>query len=99
MIVVSDTSPVSNLIDLDHVWLLPQLFKEVVIPMKVVQELAQNQDQPFQAKWRETQVSDWLVIRTPQNSSLSLSADDKPLDSGQTAHSLYFLTETPLSNN
>lgn len=79
---MSDTSPISNLIDLDHVWLLPRLFQEVVIPTKVAYELGQNQG--FQTKWQVVQSSDWLVIRSPNEAFLPLPTTEKPLDPGET---------------
>lgn len=74
----------SNLIDLDHVWLLPQLFQEVVIPTKVAQELSQNQDQAFLVKWHGVQASDWLAIRSPKQPLLPQQPTGKPLDPGET---------------
>jgi hypothetical protein len=42
VIVVSDTSPISNLIVVEQIELLPQLFSSVVIPDAVFQELLAN---------------------------------------------------------
>lgn len=62
MIIVSDTSPISNLILVDHVYLLPQLFGVIVIPEAVYQELLANgTNHPV----TETiQTVDWLEVRS-----------------------------------
>lgn len=44
MIVVSDTSPIFYLVQLNHFWLLEALFKEVLIPPTVEQELRAAED-------------------------------------------------------
>lgn len=43
MIIVSDTSVISNLIQLGHIHLLKDLFDEVIIPQEVKSELNNNQ--------------------------------------------------------
>lgn len=40
MIVISDTSVISNLIDIQHLFLLEQLYQEVIVPLSVSQELS-----------------------------------------------------------
>lgn len=40
MIIVSDTTPISELAKVDHLNLLPKLFGEVIIPQGVYVELA-----------------------------------------------------------
>lgn len=40
MIVISDTSVISNLLDIQHVFLLKQLYQKVVVPQSVYQELS-----------------------------------------------------------
>jgi uncharacterized protein len=45
MIVVSDTSPVTYLLHVNQVHLLQLLFKTVVIPIRVYQELCEIEEQ------------------------------------------------------
>ncbi len=62
MIIVSDTSPISNLIIVGYVHLLPQLFGNVIIPNAVYQELLANgSDHPVT---QTVQTLDWLEIRS-----------------------------------
>jgi predicted nucleic acid-binding protein len=62
VIVVSDTSPIANLVMVGHVHLLPQLFGIVIIPDAVYQELLANgSDHPVT---QTVQVADWLEVRS-----------------------------------
>lgn len=45
MIVVSDTSPITNLIHVDHLFILQKLFHEIVIPKAVYEELCELETQ------------------------------------------------------
>lgn len=40
MIIVSDTSVITNLMNIQHLLLLKQLYKQVVIPQSVYEELS-----------------------------------------------------------
>ena len=62
MIVVSDTSPISNLIDLGHLDLMPKLFGRVIIPDVVIDELKQNLDPVFQQKLAIVKTEKWLEV-------------------------------------
>lgn len=42
MIVVSDTSPISNLVMVNHIYLVPEIFGRIIIPDEVFQELLAN---------------------------------------------------------
>ncbi|MEZ4772297.1 MAG: DUF3368 domain-containing protein [Bacteroidia bacterium] len=64
MIVVSDTSPVSNLISLGQLKLLPALFEEVVIPSTVVAELLTHPDPTFQSIFQQARQESWLIEKT-----------------------------------
>jgi uncharacterized protein len=60
VIVVSDTSPISNLILVDHIHLLLQLFGTIVIPDVVYQELLANgSNHPVT---QTIQTVDWLEV-------------------------------------
>jgi predicted nucleic acid-binding protein len=42
MIVVSDTSAITNLIQIDHLWLLRELYQNIIIPQAVYDELVSD---------------------------------------------------------
>jgi predicted nucleic acid-binding protein len=45
MVVISDTSVITNLIQLDHLRLLKELFGNIIVPQKVFEELARLPEQ------------------------------------------------------
>ncbi len=61
MIVISDTSTITNLAAIDHLKLLPQLYNQVTIPEAVYRELA-DVDPPVPGTL-EAQTADWLKVR------------------------------------
>lgn len=63
MLIVSDTSPITNLIQIRKLHLLKQLFEEVVIPQKVYEELCdyENQKELIDAR------SDWMKVVQVKN--------------------------------
>lgn len=82
MIVVSDTSPISNLILVDHIHLLPQLFGTIIIPEAVYQELLANgSNHPI----TETiQAIDWLEVRSVSDQQqVEVLERDRNLDLGE----------------
>lgn len=82
MIIVSDTSPVSNLIVVGHVHLLSQLFGTVIIPDAVYQELLANGTHHPIAQ--TVQTVDWLEIRSITNQQQAETLErDCNLDSGE----------------
>lgn len=79
MIVVSDTSPITNLIKIGRLELLLDLFHEVVVPKEVFEELCVLPEQAallIQAKW--------LRVEAPQNIPL-LEQLAKQMDMGEAA--------------
>lgn len=82
MIIVSDTSPISNLILADHIHLLPQLFGTIIIPETVYQELLAN---GISHPVTETiQVVDWLEVRSVTNQQqVEVLERDFNLDPGE----------------
>jgi predicted nucleic acid-binding protein len=36
MVVVSDTSPLINLAAIDHLWLIPKIYGQVIIPFGII---------------------------------------------------------------
>lgn len=45
MLIISDTSPITNLIQIGELDLLRELFTEIIIPKKVYEELANYEGQ------------------------------------------------------
>jgi hypothetical protein len=60
MIVVSDTSPISNLVQIDQSSLLQRLFGEVIIPPSVEREL----------RVEHTELPAFVQVRTPSSREL-----------------------------
>jgi len=61
MIVVSDTSPICYLVLVGEIELLPQLFKEIVIPQAVYNELTSTSAPAILQNWGE-EIPKWLLI-------------------------------------
>ena len=61
MIVISDTSAITNLAAIQHLQLLPQLYNQVTIPEAVYRELAEI-DPPVLGSL-EVQTAPWLEVR------------------------------------
>lgn len=82
MIIVSDTSPVSNLILVGHIHLLPQLFGTIIIPEAVYQELLAN---GIHHPVTETvQAVDWLEVRSVNDQQqVEVLERDYNLDPGE----------------
>jgi predicted nucleic acid-binding protein len=61
MIVVLDTSPICYLVLVGEIELLPQLFKEIVIPQAVYNELTSTSAPAILQNWSE-EIPKWLLI-------------------------------------
>jgi uncharacterized protein len=61
VIVISDTSAITNLAAIQHLQLLPQLYNQVIVPEAVYRELAEIE--PPVPGTLEVQTSSWLKIR------------------------------------
>jgi predicted nucleic acid-binding protein len=81
MIVVSDTSPLNYLIQIDHVEVLHKLYEQVLLPQEVREELLAH---PAPCKVRDWAIHPpiWLQIRSA--SSAGIPGLDK-LDAGERA--------------
>jgi uncharacterized protein len=82
VIVVSDTSPIANLIVVGQIDLLPQLFRTVVIPEMVYQELLANgENHPVT---QTVTTADWLNIQSVSNPlQATILERDRRLDPGE----------------
>ncbi|MEQ1746280.1 MAG: DUF3368 domain-containing protein [Saprospiraceae bacterium] len=65
MIVVSDTSPISNLVLIGRLDILQNLFLQLVIPPKVLMEVQALQD--FGVDTSTFEQADWIKVQSPQN--------------------------------
>lgn len=68
MVIISDTTPLSNLLQIGRLDLLQSLYQQVIIPDAVFQELQVLST--FQISIQPLQDADWLTIRTPQDIKL-----------------------------
>ncbi len=68
MIVISDTSALTNLAAIQHLHLLPQLYNQVTIPEAVYRELVDIA--PPVTGTLEVQTAPWLVVKHVVNRSL-----------------------------
>lgn len=68
MIVISDTSALTNLAAIQHLHLLPQLYNQVTIPEAVYRELTDIA--PPVPGTLEVQTASWLAVRHVVNRSL-----------------------------
>ena len=87
MTVVSDTSPITNLIQVGQLELLPALFGEIVIPESVFEELCRLPEQQL-----ALQDKVWLSVGKAQNRALINELLEK-LDIGE-AESIVLALET-----
>ena len=65
MIVVADTSPLSYLVLIGHVDVLPQLYGRVVMPAGVASELRDSRSPEAVRTWASAP-PDWLEVRSVQ---------------------------------
>ena len=77
MIVVSDTSPVTNLIRIDRLDILQQVYGQIVIPKIVYLELCEL---PFQKNIIDSQT--WITIQSAANIE-QVAALEEDLDAGE----------------
>ncbi len=79
MIIVSDTTPLRYLIEIEEIHILEKLFGEVIIPEKVAEEL-QRPKTPQQVKdWMQARPG-WLHVR---KADLSFFIPQKKIDEGE----------------
>lgn len=79
MIVVSDTTPLRYLIEIEQVQILENLFGKIVIPEKVADEL-QRAKTPQKVKDWMLARPDWLEVR---KADLTLFTPQKKIDDGE----------------
>jgi len=80
MIVISDTTPLRYLVEIEVVEILPELFGQIIIPIAVSEEL-QHPKTPHKIRAWIQLPPHWLEVRT---ADLSLFAPAVPLGRGET---------------
>lgn len=80
MIIISDTSPIANLILIDQLEILRQVFKKIVIPPTVNKEIKELEQ--FDIDLQKYNSCDWIIIKTPSN-ELEVMALKKQIDPGE----------------
>jgi uncharacterized protein len=70
MPVISNTSPLLNLAIVDHLFLLPQQFGKIYIPVAVLNELKIDENLPGSSALRMAINDGWLVTQPVKNSAL-----------------------------
>jgi predicted nucleic acid-binding protein len=67
VIVVADTSPLQYLIEIESLWVLPQLYGNVYLPAAVLSELRHPKAPRAVRAWSE-KLPEWIHIREPHHS-------------------------------
>ncbi|MBD1872757.1 DUF3368 domain-containing protein [Nodosilinea sp. FACHB-131] len=80
MIVVSDTSALSNLAIIDHLWLLKAIYQTVIIPTVVADELAAASNLKISATLQLDWIHPQLLVNTQLANQLQR---DRGLDAGE----------------
>jgi predicted nucleic acid-binding protein len=76
MIVVADTSPINYLLLIGHVQILPELFRQIVVPPTVLSEL-QATEAPEEVKVWLTRRPEWLHVQPAKDINASLVGLDE----------------------
>jgi uncharacterized protein len=86
MVVISDTSPLTNLIQIGQLDILEQMFGRIIIPYKVFEELS-----VYEGQLKEIEKRDWIIIREVINQE-EVRLLEHHLDSGE-AEAIIFAKE------
>lgn len=77
MVVVSDTSPITNLIQVGQLHLLNNVFGKIIIPDKVFEELS-----VYELHKENIESQDWILVKSVKDKKL-VGDLEKRLDSGE----------------
>jgi uncharacterized protein len=80
MLIVSDTSPIINLAIIDHLWLIPTLYQQIILPQTVYDEIVI--DGAGQAGADEIRLATWIEVRNTKNFALHAQLNTE-LDPGE----------------
>jgi predicted nucleic acid-binding protein len=87
MIVVADTTPVNYLVQIDAIFVLERLFRQVVLPLAVLEELLAPGAPAAVRVWAE-HLPDWVSVR---GGKTDLAADLAHLGAGEREAIVYAL--------
>jgi predicted nucleic acid-binding protein len=73
--VVSDTSPLHYLVECEAIGILPELFRDVLIPPTVHRELQHPKTPPRVRAWAQA-LPPWIKVQAPQTIDRSLDVDE-----------------------
>lgn len=79
MIIVSDTTPIRYLVEIEKTFLLETLFGKVIIPEKVAEELGRPKTPQIVKDWMQNRPA-WIEVR---RANLSLYAPQIKIDDGE----------------
>jgi len=77
MLIVSDTSPITNLIQIGQLDILEQVFEQIIIPEKVYEELS-----VYEKQKEEIESQDWILVKAVTNKE-EVKILERRLDSGE----------------
>lgn len=80
MVIISDTSPIANLILIDRLEILRLVFKQVIIPPTVDKEIRALKQ--FEVDLQTYFSSDWIMVKKPSN-DFEVATLKKQLDAGE----------------
>lgn len=80
MIIISDTSPISGLLLIDSLSLLPEIYSEIIIPHAVFQELIALEQYGYNLSPLKT--AQWLNVLSPTDTQF-VAQLNKELDKGE----------------
>jgi predicted nucleic acid-binding protein len=63
MVVIADTSPLNYLISVDSIWILQQLYGNVIVPAEVRDELVAQDAPPAVRTWANN-LPEWVDLNT-----------------------------------
>jgi predicted nucleic acid-binding protein len=75
MLIVADTSPISYLLLIHQVEILPKLYGRIIVPPQVLAELRSDQGPPLVQGWA-AQPPGWLEVKSPGSVDMSLPVDE-----------------------
>ena len=77
MLIVSDTSPITNLIQVDQLELLRRVFGEIIIPQKVFEELS-----AYEGHKKLIELQSWILVKSV-NDEAEVKILEEVLDPGE----------------
>jgi uncharacterized protein len=74
MVIISDTTTISNLFIIQKLWILQQLYKEIIIPTSVYDELLKLEGLGHNID--QLKLANWLKVQSLQNKDLFIILTD-----------------------